>query len=113
MVEPAGELERGREAYDERAWLDAYTALSNADQAAPLETEDLVLLATSAFMVGRMDEQLALLERAHYEYLDAGQGIRAARSAFWLGMMLAVRGEIGPAGGWVRPRPATDRGRGA
>ena len=100
MVEPTGELERGREAYQTRAWLDAHTAFSNADQAAPLETDDLVLFAISTSMVGRMDEYLALLERAHYAYLDIGQGLHAARSAFWLGMTLAIRGEIGPAGGW-------------
>ena len=32
--------------------------------------------------------------------LDAGDASRAARCAFWIGMTLAIRGEIGPAGGW-------------
>jgi hypothetical protein len=43
--------------------------------------EDLELLANSASMVGRMDEYLGLLERAHRVYLDAGDGLRAARCA--------------------------------
>jgi ATP/maltotriose-dependent transcriptional regulator MalT len=94
------ELERGRESYAQRAWMDAYTSLSDADEAAPLEADDLELLATSASMVGRMDDHLALLERAHHVYADAGEGLRAARMAFWIGMNLAIRGEIGPAGGW-------------
>jgi ATP/maltotriose-dependent transcriptional regulator MalT len=94
------ELERGRESYAQRAWMDAYTSLSDADEAAPLEAEDLELLATSASMVGRMDDHLALLERVHHVYADAGEGLRAARMAFWIGMNLAIRGEIGPAGGW-------------
>jgi ATP/maltotriose-dependent transcriptional regulator MalT len=80
--------------------MDAYTSLSRADEAAPLGAEDLELLATSASMVGRMDDYLVLLERAHRVYLDSGEGLRAARSAFWIGMNLAIRGEIGPAGGW-------------
>jgi DNA-binding CsgD family transcriptional regulator len=94
------ELERGREAYARRAWLDAYTSLSAADEAEPLGAEDLELLAISASMIGRMDDFLALLERAHHAGLEAGEGLRAARSAFWIGMNLALRGEIGPAGGW-------------
>jgi ATP/maltotriose-dependent transcriptional regulator MalT len=94
------ELERGREFYARGAWMDAYTSLSAADKAAPLGAEDLELLATSASMVGRMDDYLALLERAHHAYLDAGEGLRAVHPAFWIGMNLALRGEIGPAGGW-------------
>jgi DNA-binding CsgD family transcriptional regulator len=100
VVTATGELERGRAAYARRAWLDAYEALSAADQAAPLGAEDLELLATCASMAGRMDDFLALLERAHHAHAAAGHGLRAARCAFWLGMNLAIRGELGPAGGW-------------
>ena len=100
MTETADALQLGRAAYAKRAWLDAYTALSSADQAAPLPAEDLELLATSASMVGRMDEYVALLERVHHSYLDADQPLPAAQAAFWIGMTLAVRGEMGPAGGW-------------
>jgi DNA-binding CsgD family transcriptional regulator len=99
-VASTGELERGRDAYAKRAWLDAYEALSGADQAAPLGAADLELLATSASMVGRMDDYLTLLERAHQANLEAGDSLRASRCAFWVGMNLALRGEIGPAGGW-------------
>jgi DNA-binding CsgD family transcriptional regulator len=94
------ELARGREAYARREWHDAYSALSRADAATPLGAEDLELLAISASMLGRMDDFLALLERAHHARLEAGEGLPAARSAFWIGMNLALRGEIGPAGGW-------------
>ena len=100
MADPVSELERGRRASAERAWLDAYTALSKADRTAPLGPEDLDLLAISASMVGRMDEVLPLLERAHDAYLDVGESLRAVRCAFWLGMNLALRGEVGAAGGW-------------
>jgi len=99
-MDATGELEQGRESYARRAWLDAYTALSHADETAPLGAEDLELLATSASMVGRMDDYLSVLERAHEVYLDSGESLRAARCAFWIGMNLAIRGEVGPAGGW-------------
>jgi DNA-binding CsgD family transcriptional regulator len=100
VVKAADELRRGRESYASRAWLDAYTALSEADRLAPLEAADLDLLATSASLVGRMDEYLALLERAHLAHLEEGDNLAAARSAGWLGMTLAIAGEIGPASGW-------------
>jgi DNA-binding CsgD family transcriptional regulator len=100
MADAVDELERGRDAYERRAWLDAYTSLSRADEASPLSAEDLELLANSASMVGRMGDYLAILERAHRVYLDAGEGLRAARCAGWIGMNLAIRGEIGPAKGW-------------
>ncbi len=93
-------LEKGREAYAQRAWDDAYASLADADRAAPLEPNDLELLATSASMTGRIDEYLTLLERIHHARLDAGEGLRAARTAFWAGMTLATRGDLGPAGGW-------------
>jgi DNA-binding CsgD family transcriptional regulator len=94
------ELEQGREAYAKREWRDAFGALSIADRAAPLGVDDLERLATAASMVGRVDEFLTLLERAHHLYLDQGQPLRAAFCAGMIGMNLAVRGELGPAGGW-------------
>jgi ATP/maltotriose-dependent transcriptional regulator MalT len=90
--------------------MDAYESLTRADQAAPLAVEDLELLAMSAAMVGRIDDFGATLERVHRAYLDAGEGLRAARAAFWLGMNLATRGEMGPAGGWFgRAQRLVDR----
>jgi ATP/maltotriose-dependent transcriptional regulator MalT len=94
------DLDRGREAYEQRAWLDAYEALSRADARSPLAAEDLELLAVSASMVGRIDDYLTLLERTHRACLDADELLRAARAAIWIGMTLATRGERGPAGGW-------------
>jgi DNA-binding CsgD family transcriptional regulator len=100
MVETATELRRGREAFASRAWLDAFTALSEADRIAPLEAADLDLLATSASLIGRMEDYVTLLERAHLAHLEDGDNLAAARSAGWLGMTLGLRGEIGPASGW-------------
>jgi ATP/maltotriose-dependent transcriptional regulator MalT len=104
------DLDRGREAYGRRAWLDAYEALSAADAASSLDAADLELLAFSASMVGRMDDHIALLERAHHAYLDSGDTMAAAAMAIWIGMTLTSRDEMGPAGGWFgRARRLADR----
>ena len=57
------ELERGRESYARRTWLEAHRLLSSVDRAAPLGVGDLELLATSAYMLGRDDDYVASLER--------------------------------------------------
>ena len=64
------ERQRGREAYDRREWTDAYELLSGADRVAELGAGDLDLLATSAYMLGRDDEYVRCLERAHAMYLE-------------------------------------------
>ena len=101
MVDSSDTLERGRKSHGRREWPDAYDSLSRADQSAPLGAEDVVLLATAAFMVGRDDEWMSGLERAHHLYEDAGEPLRAVRCAFWIGMNRALRGDVGPATGWL------------
>jgi DNA-binding NarL/FixJ family response regulator len=93
-------VSRGREAFARRAWPDAFASLSRADQAVALGAEELELLATSAYMVGRDDEHVRALERAHHAHLDAGATPRAVRCAYWIGHNLMLRGEMGPASGW-------------
>jgi DNA-binding CsgD family transcriptional regulator len=94
-------VERGRRSFAGRAWNDSYTAFSLADQAEPLAGADLELLATAAAMLGRGDEQLAVLERAHHAHLRAGETLGAVRCAFWLGMFNAERGERALGAGWL------------
>jgi DNA-binding NarL/FixJ family response regulator len=95
------ELERGRAAYARRAWAEAHESLACADTASPLAPDDVGLLATAAFMLGRDDESMSLLERAHHAYLDAGSTRRAVNCAIWICLHHASRGELGPAGGWL------------
>jgi hypothetical protein len=99
-LQTADELERGRDAHARSAWGEAYELLGQAERAAPLTGSDLVLLATSAHMLGLVDEWLPLLERAHHAYAEEGEALPAVRCAFWIGMNLALRGEMGPATGW-------------
>jgi DNA-binding CsgD family transcriptional regulator len=94
-------LEHGRESYKRRAWGEAYQSLSLADQVASLGVEDLERLATSAYLTGRELEFQRFLDRAHHAYLESGNGPQAARSAFWIGLCLLFRGDIGQATGWL------------
>ena len=96
-----GALERGRECYSRQAWRDCYQLLSCADQEAPLQGEDLERLAMSAYLLGRDDEYLDALDRAHSAHLSAGENLRAVRCAFWLSLHLYLRGEIGHGTGWL------------
>ena len=100
-MQPQGNLERGRRAYAIGAWGDAHALLAAADREATLRGEDLDRLATSAFLIGREEEFERTLERAHRAYQDAGDRPRAARCAFWIGFGLFLRGETGPASGWL------------
>jgi DNA-binding CsgD family transcriptional regulator len=99
-VDAIDELERGRESYAGRAWADAYESLSRADRASPLAADDLRLLATAAYMLGRDDDYLGALERAHQAYLDATELLPAVRCAFWIGLNRLLRGELSRATGW-------------
>jgi DNA-binding CsgD family transcriptional regulator len=94
------ELERGRERFRSRAWASAHEALSRVDGEAPLEGDDLERLATAAYLTGEDAEYLGLLERAHRAHLATGARARAVRAAFWLGLKLLLRGEVGSANGW-------------
>ncbi len=100
-MDDAEELERGREAYARLAWADAFASLSRADRVAPLGAEDLELLATTAYMLGRDGDYLGALERAHQAHLGNGETLRAVRCAYWLAINLVLRGETGRASGWL------------
>ena len=91
-------VERGREAFAQRAWKDAHAALSAAGE---LGGEDLERLATTAYLLGDELEYLAVLERAHQAHVEEGAVERAVRCAFWLGLILSLRGDAAQASGWL------------
>lgn len=94
------ELLRAREAFDRRDWVAAYEGLSAAGSDALLAA-DFADLATAAFLVGRHNDCIQALQRAHQAHLDAGDEKAAVRSAFWLAMTLMDRGELAVANGWM------------
>ena len=99
-MERAELLDEGRRSYADSRWLDAHSLLSEADREEPLSADDLELLATSAALVGRDDECVRALERAHLAHLQAREPARAAHGAIWIGLVLALGGAVGPASGW-------------
>lgn len=94
-------IERGRRSFERRAWATAYDELARADRELSLQADDLERLATATYFLGRDDEYLGTLERAHAAHLNAGGDARAVRCAFWLGFRLLMRGETGRANGWL------------
>ena len=94
------ELLRAREAFDRRDWVAAYEGLSVAGNDALLAA-DFADLATAAFLLGRHNDCIKALQRAHQAHLDAGDQHAAVRSAFWLAMTLMDRGEYAVASGWI------------
>src|SRR5689334_7534598 len=98
----AGALARGRDAFERKAWSDAYALLAQADRDAPLEAEDLDRLATAAHLIGEETASLDALTRAHHRFLEQGDPIRAARCAVWITFAMFERPALqAQAMGWL------------
>jgi len=115
----ADALDRGRSAFLRQDWGEAYAGLSAADREAPLESDDIERLATTAYLTGRDTESVAAWTRAYHERLGQNDVALAVRCAFWLGFVLMNVGERARAGGWFararkllddNPRPCVEQG---
>ena len=95
-------LNLGREAFEGRAWRDAYAQLPAADREAPLAPEDLERLAMAAHLIGREIDSAEVWARAYQGFLDRDDAARAARCAFWLAFGLLIQqGERARSSGWL------------
>jgi DNA-binding NarL/FixJ family response regulator len=94
-------VHRGRESFARQAWGDAFAQLSAADTELALEPADLELLAMAAALMGADEAAVDIGARAHQEYLRLSNPARAARAAFWVGMLLLDKGETARGGGWL------------
>jgi class 3 adenylate cyclase len=101
-VAPPESLARGREALRRHAWQEAYDELARADQARPLEANDLEALADAAFFAARGDEDVAIRERAFKAHLAAGNTTRAAFLALLLAREIAAQGKTSISAAWAR-----------
>ena len=95
-------LETARDAASRYAWREAFDLFAAADAASPLEPDDLDLMAECAWWIGRMRHCIALRERAHAEYLKAGNVRRAARVAIELADHRGDLGESDDAMAWIQ-----------
>lgn len=100
-VERSDALDRGRAAFARKAWSEAYASLTRADRDSPLDPDDIALLAMTCHLIGRDDEGLDLLARAHHVFLERDDPEHAALAAFWLGFQLFTSGEQAKGSGWL------------
>jgi hypothetical protein len=99
-MKAVADLDRGRPSYRQQAWLSAFESFARADRLKPLGAEDLELLGRSAYMLGRDDDYVGSLERAHQAYLDKREVPPAVRCGFWIGHSFLFRGETARGRGW-------------
>lgn len=94
-------IARGRAAFERRAWTEAYDVLLEADRDGSLALEDLERVGLAAHLIGMDDAAVELAGRAYHAAFEAADIPRAARHAFWLGMMFMQRGDVARGGGWI------------
>jgi DNA-binding NarL/FixJ family response regulator len=99
-AEAAGSLARGRAAFAERRWGEAYTQLAAADRERPLDVDDLERIATAAYVTGNQDARADAFARAYNESLRRGDTKRAIGFAFWSAFGFVETGESARAEGW-------------
>ncbi|HSL65490.1 MAG TPA: adenylate/guanylate cyclase domain-containing protein [Gaiellaceae bacterium] len=92
-------LDDARAAAERRAWREAYDLYTRVEGASP-EAADLERFGEAAFWVGRLEEAVALRERAYAGYASAGAKVDASRLALTLSWDHVGRGEFAVAHGW-------------
>jgi DNA-binding NarL/FixJ family response regulator len=97
------ELQQARDAFERREWVSAFRALSDLEprEGQDLRVDDLMALATTAFLLGRRNDCIQALQRAHQAALEGGDVLAAVRAASTLALDLMQGGEAAVAGGWV------------
>ena len=91
-------LLQARDAYERRDWVLAFDRLQGAGDLAP---DDSMALATSAYLLGNVDEAVRALQGGYQDRIRNGDSLGAVRFASWLGLVLNVRGEMAVGSGWV------------
>jgi DNA-binding CsgD family transcriptional regulator len=91
-------LLQAREAYERGDWVLAFDRLRGAGDLGP---EDSAALATSAYLLGNVDDAVRALQAGYQDSIREGDSLGAVRFALWLGLVLNLRGEMAVGGGWV------------
>jgi DNA-binding CsgD family transcriptional regulator/tetratricopeptide (TPR) repeat protein len=112
-------LDRGRAAYQGHRWGEAIAELDEAEREDTIAPQDLEHLATALILVGRAQEGVDALTRAHEAFLAVQDTVGATRCAAWLGMHLMNLGDRARSAGWfaraqrlVEADPASGSGEG-
>lgn len=95
-------LVRGRDAARRRSWEEAFDSFVDAQANGEVFlAADLETWSVASFLLGRLDTALEAMTAAHRAHVDAGRSLDAVRCGFWMSHMLAGRGDIAQAGGWI------------
>ena len=100
MLDATRRLEAGRRAHASADWAAALDHLSAARSENGLDGDDLVLLAQSAWWLGRLDDSLALSEEAFRHFDRAEQVPDAVMTAFRLCLLWVTRGDMTIGAAW-------------
>ena len=75
------DLQRARSAYERRDWASAYDRLATVDgePGSALGPDELMTLATAAFLLGDTDSCIRALQRGYRLRTDAGEVLGAVR----------------------------------
>src|SRR3990172_4968557 len=93
-------LANARAAAARQAWREAYEVYSGLDPQ-ELTPSDLETYAEAAWWSGKLDEAIALRERAHAAFTAAGDTLGAARIALTLTWDYEGRGAFSVSNGWL------------
>jgi class 3 adenylate cyclase len=93
-------LEDARAAAGRQAWRAAFAAYGEVD-AERFEATDLEAFGEAAWWSGKLDDAIALRERAYSAYAESGDKRGAARIALTLSWDNTNRGAFAIAGGWL------------
>jgi class 3 adenylate cyclase len=95
-------LEAGREAAARYSWKEAFELLSAADTDGVLTARDVDVLAQAAWWTGRLEEALALRERAYAAYMKDGERQAAALIALTLAADYGFKAALSVSNGWLQ-----------
>jgi class 3 adenylate cyclase len=99
---PSATLLDGRRAAERHAWSDALDLFAQVESTEPLEADDLMLLAESAWWMGKMRDCIVARERAYQAYTAEGNTRRAAYAALKLVDHHGDLAEPGLAAAWMQ-----------
>jgi class 3 adenylate cyclase len=100
MSQVVDALTEARAAAERQAWRSAYGTYSDVADA-ELTPSDLENYGEAAWWSGKLDDAIALRERAYTAYTAAGDELGAARMALTLSWDNEARGSFAVAGGWL------------
>ena len=109
MSQVVDALEEARAAAARQSWRAAYGAYTEAGDGG-LTASDLENYGEAAWWSGKLDEAIALRERAYAAYTAAGDKLGAARMALTLNWDHEARGSFAVADGWIGERRTAARG---